>query len=103
MYVQQQIHRPFEGNLKLHQQHFLLWQVMLQQLLRLSSSSANLSNQFFKTPSSFRGEPPVPPKLPMTESVIVVIHRKRAVSVEIIVIVYSRLGYNFFSSKDVSL
>ena len=31
MYVQQQIQRPFQENLKLHQQHFLQQQSMLQQ------------------------------------------------------------------------
>ena len=44
----------------------------------LLSASANLSNHFFKTPSSFGGEaeppPPPPPKAPVIASAIVDSH-----------------------------
>ena len=60
----------------------------------LLSASANLSNHFFKVPSSFGGEatvPPLPPKSPITESTIVAITTKNAESVEIIVTICSRI------------
>ena len=52
----------------------------------LLSASANLSNHFFKTPSSFGGEPPVPlpppPKTPVMTRTTVEIVIERAVSIE---------------------
>ena len=55
----------------------------------LLSAFANLSNHFFKTPSSFGGEPSVSPpplKTPVMERTIVEIVIERAVSIENMVI-----------------
>ena len=67
---------------------------------RLLNASAILSNH----PLSFDGGPFVPPthpKSPMTESIIVVIPAIKAVSVEIIVIICSRLKIQIVSSKGI--
>ena len=72
----------------------------------LLSASASLSSHFFKAPLSFGGGPPIPPpppKWPITESTIVAITAKKAESVEIIVIIYSRSKIQILSGKDVLL
>ena len=72
----------------------------------LLSASANLSNHFFKAPSSFSREPPVPlppPKSSMTESAIVAILAKRAERVEIIVTICSPIKIPVLSGKGVFL
>ena len=64
----------------------------------LLSASANLSNHFFKAPSSFGREPPVPPpppKTPVIARTIVEIDIERAVSVENIVMPSSRNTNSF--------
>ena len=72
----------------------------------LLSASANLFNHFFKTPSSFGGEPPAPPpppKTPVIASAMVEIVIKRAVSIEKIVTPCSRNKVRIFSAKDLFL
>ena len=69
----------------------------------LLSASASLSNYFLKTPSSFGGEPPVPPKAPVMARTIVEIVIERAVSIENMVIPCSRNKVRILSAKDVSL
>ena len=91
MYAQQQIQQPFQGNLKLHQQHSyntIAGNASTAFPASLLSASAKLSNHFFKTTSSFDGEPPVPPpspKPPVMASKIVEIVIKRTDSIENIV------------------
>ena len=70
----------------------------------LLSASASLPNHFFKIPSSFGGEPPIPaspPKTPVIASTIVEIVIERAVSIENIVIPCSRKRVRILSAKDV--
>ena len=73
----------------------------------LLSASANLSNHFFKVPSSFDGEPPASPlppqKTPVTARAIVEIVMDRAVSIAAIVIPCSRNKVQILPAKDVSL
>ena len=80
---------------------------MLQQLfLQVVSESASLSIHCFKVPLSFDGGPPArptPPKSPMTESTIVAILVKKAVSVEIIATICSQIKVRILSGKDVIL
>ena len=71
----------------------------------LLSASANLSNHFFKTPSSFGGEPPVspptPPKVPIIARTTVEIVIEKAVSIENIVIPCTRNKVWILSAKEV--
>ena len=70
----------------------------------LLSASASLPNHFFKIPSSFGEEPPIPaspPKTPVIASTIVEIVIERAVSIENIVIPCSRKRVRILSAKDV--
>ena len=66
MYVQQRIQRPCEENLKLHQKKLstITGNATAAFSASLLSAFAGLSNHFFKTPSYFGGEPPVPPPTP---------------------------------------
>ena len=60
----------------------------------LLSTSASLSNYFFRVPLSFDGRPPTPllppPKTPVMARIVVAIVIDRAVSIENIVIPCSR-------------
>ena len=61
---------------------------------------------FFKTPSSFDGESPVPTpplKTPLIARIIVEIVIERAVSIENMVIPCSRIKVQILSARDVSL
>ena len=72
----------------------------------LLSASASLPNHFFKTPSSFDGQPSAPPSLPKTPviaSTIVELVIERAVSIEKIVIPCSRNKVRIFSADDLFL
>ena len=72
----------------------------------LLSVSANLPDHFFRPSLSFGGGLPTPspsPKSHMIESTIFAIPAKRAESVEIIVIICSRIKIRTLSGKDVSL
>ena len=70
----------------------------------LLSAFANLSNHFFRIPSSFGGETPVPPappqKTPVITRTIVEIVIERAVSIENIVIPCSRKRVRILSAND---
>ena len=88
MYVQQQIQRPVQENLKSHPLPMKAGNASAAFPASLLSASASLSNHFFKVPLSF-GEPPVPPvppKTPVTARTIVEIVMDRAVSIENMVI-----------------
>ena len=69
----------------------------------LLSASVSLSNHFFKAPSSFGGERPVPPppKAPVMARTIVEIVIKRAVSIENIVMPCSQNKVQILSANDV--
>ena len=70
----------------------------------LWSVFANLSNQFFKFPSSFGGKPPVPkstPNTPVIARTIVEIVTERAVRIENMVIPCSRNKVRILSANDV--
>ena len=70
------------------------------------SASASLSNHYFKTPSSFDGEPsapPPPPKTSVMARAIVEMAIERAVSIEDMVMPCSRNKVRIFSAKNVSL
>ena len=70
----------------------------------LLSPFASLPNHFFKVPSSFGGEPPVPPspqKAPVMASTIVEIVIEKTVSIENIVMSCSRNRVRFLSTNDV--
>ena len=101
MYVQPQTQRSCLTNLKWHQQHSppMVGNASTAFPASFLSVSANLSNHFFRVPLSFGEEPP---KSPMTESTIVVILVKRAESVEIIVIICSRIRIRILSAKELS-
>ena len=109
MYVPQQIQWPFQGNLKLHQQHFpqIAGNASMAFPSSLLSASASLSNHFFKTPSSFVGDPPVPlpppPKTPVMARKIVEIVIERAVKIENMVIPCSQNKVQIISTNDVFL
>ena len=76
-------------------------QPFLQSLL---SASANLTNHFLKIPSSFGGEPPVPPvphpKAPVMTSAIVEIVIEKTVSIGNIVMPYSRNKVRILSANE---
>ena len=107
MCVQQRIQRPFQGNLKSHQQHFLQEQAIPQRpfLQVFLSASANISKHFFKTPSSFGEGPPVPlptpPETPVMARTIVEIVIERAVNIENMVIPCSENKVRILSANDV--
>ena len=70
----------------------------------LLSAFASLSNHFFKIPSSFHREPPVPPSPPKTPVIarkVVEIVIERAVSIENMVMTCSRNRERILSAKDV--
>ena len=70
----------------------------------LLGASTSLFNHFFKNPSSFGGESPVPqypPKTPMKESTVVEMVIERAVSIENMVMHCSQNKVQILSAKDV--
>ena len=72
----------------------------------LLSAFASLSNYFFKAPSSFGGEPPVPlppSKTPVMARAIVEIVIERAVSIEKMIIPCSQNKVRILSANDVFL
>ena len=72
----------------------------------LFSASASLFNQFFKTSSSFGGEPPAPPPPPKTfeiASTVIETVIERAFRIEKIVMPCSRNKVRILSAKDVFL
>ena len=103
MCVQQQIQRPFQENLKSHQQHSASTAFPTS----LLSAFASLPNHFFKTPSFFDGghpvPPPPPPKTPVMARTIVEMVIERAASIENMVIPCTRNKVQILSAKDVSL
>ena len=71
----------------------------------LLSAFANLSNHFFKIPSSFGVEPPVspsPPETPVIARTIVEIVTERAVNIENMVMPCSLNKVQILSANDVS-
>ena len=71
----------------------------------LLSASSSLSNHFFKTPTTFGGEPsppPHPPKTPVMARTIFEIVMDRAVSIENIVMPCSLNRIRILSANDVS-
>ena len=72
----------------------------------LLSASASLSNHFYKTPSSFDGEPPATPhprKTPVMASTIVEIVIEMTTRIENMVMPCSRNKVRILSAKDVFL
>ena len=99
MCVQQQIQRPFQENLKSHQQHSASTAFPTS----LLSAFASLPNHFFKTPSFFDGghpvPPPPPPKTPVMARTIVEMVIERAVSIGNWLYPIHEIRYEFFLLK----
>ena len=108
MYAQQKIQQPLQGNLKLHQQHFLQQQAMVQRsfLQVFWVHFANLCSHSFNVPWSFGGEPPaslsVPPKTSVIARTAVEIVIEKAVNIENMVISCSWKRVQILPDNDVS-